>query len=426
MEMILGVVAGVVLGFVLGYLVSRVKSQRLSTEVDVLKEKNRFMESELQKQKEEYEVRQKKALEDQQQRFDLMMSRALSEMKNATSDMLKQRQEEFSKNSTANLGQIVAPLNETIENMKKAMQNSSEAQNKMSGKLEVYMKSIMEQSESAKKSADDLTNVLKHKSKVQGDWGEAVLDELLESQGLTRGIHYDTQAVIRDADGRTVKNEEGGILRPDVILHLDRKREVIIDSKVSLTAFFDYVNAEDEGRRQECLKKHIKSIQDHVDELSKKNYAAYVQPPKIKMEYVIMFVPHMGALMTAFNAQPDLWRKAMEKNVLIADERSLFATLKIISMTWTQITQVQNHEKVYELANEMMERVGQFTSHYRSLGEALDNARRAYDSAEKKLQPGGRSILQTCSKLEKLGAKQSPLHPLKLQDTDDSLLLEEE
>ena len=287
-------------------------------------------------------------------------------MQTATDEMLKQRQKEFAEQSHTNLGQIVTPLRETIDKMKKAMEDNTLKQTSMSSEMRTTIEHMMRQSQAAQKSAEELTRVFKHGSKVQGDWGETVLDELLEAQGLTRGIHYDTQAVIRDAQGQAVKSHEGSLLRPDVILHLDQRREVIIDSKVSLTAFMDYVNAETEDERQQYLKAHIASLQSHVKELSAKDYSAYIRPPKVRMDYVIMFVPHSGALWTALNAQPDLWRKAMDKNVFIADEQTLFAALRIINLTWTQIAQAQNHEKVYALANEMLDRVGQFMKKYQA------------------------------------------------------------
>ena len=134
------------------------------------------------------------------------------------------------------------------------------------------------------------------------------------------------------------------------------------------------------------------------------------------MDYVIMFVPHTGALWTALNAQPDIWRKAMEMNVFIADEQTLFAALRMINLTWTHIAQAENHEKVYELANEMLDRVGKFIKSYESIGKALENAQKAYDDGEKKLLPGGQSILQTCAKLEKLGAKQNIKNPIRQLD----------
>ena len=385
----------------------------------------------LAKTKAEAEAQQQKALAEkdaawndimkgQEQRFNETMARMSEQMKNATADMLKDRQKEFADSSNQQLGQIVNPLRETIDKMKQTMADTTLKQTEMSSVLKDNIERSMQQAMAAKKSAEELANALKHGSKVQGDWGEAVLDELLTSQGLVRGIHYDTQAVIRDAQGNTVHTDDGATLRPDVILHLDQRREVIIDSKVSLTAFLDYANADNEADRQRFLKTHIDSLQKHVKELSTKDYSAYVQPPKVRMDYVIMFVPHTGALWTALNAQPDLWRKAMEQNVFIADEQTLFAALRIISLTWTQIRQAENHEQVYRLANEMLDRVGQFMKKYTAIGKALKTATTAYDDAERKLQPSGQSILQTCAKLKKLGAKQSDKNPLpQLIDIDE-------
>ncbi|MBQ8600968.1 MAG: DNA recombination protein RmuC [Bacteroides sp.] len=452
-EWLIAAAVGAVLGYVVSWLVARSQKQVLATRMEVLQQQLEQVQLQSDKVVQEMNARQEEikaearkqlevtkadeqrrmteakaewqkqttyALDAQQARFDETIAKVTAQMKSATDDMLKQRQKEFAESSHTNLGQIVNPLRETIDNMKKAMNESTLKQTSMSSEMKANIENMMRQSEAAKKSADELARVFKHGSKVQGDWGETVLDELLESQGLTKGVHYDIQSVIRDADGYVVKSNEGSIMRPDVILHLDQRREVIIDSKVSLTAFMDYVNAEEEDKRQQYLKAHIDSIQKHVKELSAKDYSSYVQPPKVKMDYVIMFVPHTGALWTALHSQPDLWRKAMEKNVFIADEQTLFAALRIINLTWTQIAQAQNHERVYALANEMLDRVGQFMKKYQAIGKALENATKAYEDGEKKLLPGGQSILQTCGKLEKLGAKQSDKNPLpQLTDIDE-------
>ncbi|WP_346710594.1 DNA recombination protein RmuC [Phocaeicola salanitronis] len=475
MELIAAIILGFVVGSVMGWMISRGKQQALVTKIEMLQTQADAQTAALQRQLDEWkdsaheqmetqkqeaekrrqealqekekacrealdakdaacremlagqERRHAEAMEAQQARFEEMMAKVSAQVKSATDDMLKQRQKEFAEASHTNLGQIVNPLRETIDKMKQAMSENTLKQTSMSSEMKANIEHMMRQSAAAQKSAEELTRVFKHGTKVQGDWGETVLDELLEAQGLTRGIHYDVQSVIRDGNGEVVKSEEGGLMRPDVILHLDQRREVIIDSKVSLTAFIDYVNAETEDQRQQYLKAHVESLQKHVKELSVKDYSSYIRPPKVKMDYVIMFVPHTGALWTALNAQPDLWRKAMDKNVFIADEQTLFAALRIINLTWTQITQVQNHEKVYALANEMLDRVGQFMKKYQALGKALDNAKSAYEDGEKKLQPSGQSILQTCSKLVKLGAKQSDRNPLpQLMDVDDVPALERE
>lgn len=358
------------------------------------------------------ERRHAEAADAMQKHFDEVIAKVSAQVKTATDDMLRQRQKEFAEASNSNLGQIVNPLKETIDKMKQAMNDNTLSQTKMSTEMKTKIEDMIKQSAAAKESADELTRVFKHESKVQGDWGETVLTELLESQGLTPGIHYDTQPVIRDASGNTIKSEDNRLMRPDVILHLDQKREVIIDSKVSLTAFMDYVNAENEEERKAHLKIHIESLKKHVKELAEKDYSNYIQPPKIKMDYVIMFVPHSNALWTALNEQHDLWRNAMDRNVFIADEQTLFAALKMINLTWIQIKQVQNHEKVYELANEMLNRVGQFMKSYEALGKAFTSAQKAYEEGEKKLSPQGQSILQTAGKLIKLGAKQSKKNPI--------------
>ena len=461
MEIILAIITGTVLGTVVGIVFARSKSKELQNTADKLKwqldseranaeqaavnfqqqiastkseakEQIETIKAECEKRiadakgdaekqareaLEAQEKRHEQATKAQQELFDETMAKVTAQVKNATDEMLKQRQKEFAESSNTNLGQIVTPLRETIEKMKQTMSDNTLKHAELSSEMKANLENMMKHSVAAKESADELARVFKHRSKIQGDWGERVLGELLESQGLTQGVHYETQATIRDAAGNVVRTDTGGNLRPDVIMHIDNNREIIIDSKVSLTAFMDYINAENEDDRQKHLKAHIESIQKHVKELSKKDYSSYIKAPKVKMDYVIMFVPHTGALWTALNAQPDLWRKAMEMNVFIADEQTLFAALRMINLTWTHIAQAENHEKVYELANELLDRVGKFMKSYESIGKAIKSAQDAYDEGGKKLTPGGQSIIQTCAKLEKLGAKQNSKNPIRQLDS---------
>ena len=356
----------------------------------------------------------------QQERFDNTMFKVVAESKAATETMLKDRQKEFAETSSSNIGQIVTPLKESIAKMEEAMLKSSKDAVSINSAMKENLEQMIKQSKAAQATTEELTNAFKHKSKVQGDWGETVLTELLTSQGLHEGTHFETQVTLRNAKGDTVRNEDGSIMRPDVIMHLDETREVVIDSKVSLTAFFDYVNAENEFDRETALKAHVDSIQKHVKELVKKDYSSYIQPPKVKMDYVIMFVPHSGALWTALNAQPDLWRKAMEQNVFIADEQTLYAALKIISMTWRQIKQAQNHEEVYRLASEMIDRVGQFVKKYEEVGAAIEKAQKAYEGGKAKLEDHGQSILVSAQKLIRMGAKNGK-NPVPSLDAGDEV-----
>ena len=366
------------------------------------------------------EKRHNEAIAAMKGRFDETVSHLTDQLKSVTEDMLKQRQKEFSESSHTQLGQIVTPLRETIDRMKKAMDENSHLQTAMSSEMKANITHMMNQSEAARKSAEELTRVFKHGTKIQGDWGETILDEILTAQGLVKGVHYDTQVVIRDANGNVVKSADGSTMRPDVIVHLDQRRELIVDSKVSLTAFINMVNAETEEERQQHLAAHVESIRRHVKELSAKDYSSYIQAPKVKMDYVIMFVPHTGAMWTALNAQPDLWRRAMEMNVFIADEQTLFAAMRIVHLTWTQIAQAQNHEKVFALADEILDRVGQFGKRYEAMGKALEKAQEAYMEGRRKLAPNGQSIVTSANKLKKLGARQSDKNPLpNFVDVDD-------
>lgn len=386
-------------------------------------------EDSLRRQKEEFEnslnrqiedstqalERQKKASEEAldllRTRFDETIARMRAELGTATEKMLKERQEEFEKSSKTSMDNILQPLEKSLEEMKKSVAENTTRHAEFGGKLTESLAMVLQHSDLARESAEKLANALRGGGKIQGDWGETVLAELLTSQGLTEGVQFETQFVMRDSSGNAVKNANDQTMRPDVILHLDRERDVIIDAKVSLSAFIDYMNAETEESRERALRNHILSIENHVKELVSKNYSAYIQPPRMSVGYVIMFVPNTAALYAAVNARKDLWRKAMEQGVYIADEQTLYAALKIIDVTWRHITQAENHQEVYKLANEMLDRVQAFVGTFVKIGSELDAARKAYDDSFKKLQPGGQSIPFTCSKLIKLGAKHTKNTP---------------
>ena len=428
MEILFSFLGGLVLAALVAFFIARGMIKGLTARLEQAKQEAR---DQVQAAKDEAsrasaeaiavrEQAHKEAMDALQARFDETISKVSAQMKADTGQMLQDRQKEFAAMSNQSIEQIVKPLKDNISELKKTMAEGTKEQVDLKGEMREQVQNLMKYSDAARKSADELTAAFKHGSKMQGDWGETILEELLASQGLTKGIHFSSQDSIRDAKGELVKNDAEGVLRPDIILHLDERREVIIDSKVSLTAYVDYVNAENEADREKYLKMHVESLKKHVKELSKKDYSLYIQPPKITAGYVIMFVPNAGALWTALKAEPDLWRKAADMNVYIADEQSLYGALKIVSMTWTQVRQAQNHEKVYELAGEMIDRVGLFMEKYEAVGKALKRASEEYDDGMKKLSPQGQSIINTSGKLIKLGAKNSDKHPIKaLLDVDE-------
>lgn len=366
------------------------------------------------------EKRHDEAVKSMKQTFAETINHLKANLKAATEDMLKMRQAEFTDINKQNMQSIVDPLNETIAKMKQAMDGYSKEQNEFSGSMKTSIQAIIQQTETARQSAIELTTALKHDTKMQGDYGEAILDEILSKQGFTEGIHYELQYVMKDEAGRELKGDDGKGLRPDVLFHIDTVRDVIIDSKVNLTDFINFANAETPDERKMHLERHVKSIESQVKLLSQKNYFKYHKKTNTRMDYVIMFVPISAAWWEALRYKPSLWREAMDSNVYIADEQTLFAALRIIKLTWTQIAQVKSQKEIFDLVNQMIDRVGQFMKSYKAIGEAIGKAQDAYDKGYEKLTPGGQSILTTTTNLLKLGGRDSKTNPVaKFIDVDE-------
>lgn len=343
----------------------------------------------LQRQQEVHEA----AIQSLKENFSHQIAATAEQLKTVTADMLKQRQEEFSETSGRRITQILEPLQSSIGEMRKAVNENTTTHNDLGGRLDGQLQMLMQQTASAKESAERLATALKGGNKIQGTWGEKILTELLESLGLEEGKHFDTQVTLPNGT------------KPDVVFHLDNNRELVVDSKVSLKAFCDYLEAENEEQRQDALARHIQSIKNHITELANKDYSRHIQSPKSSVGYVIMFIPNTSALLLATANEKGLWRKAMEQNVYIADEQTLYAALRIIDLTWIQIEQAQNQEKVFALAGELLDRVEKFLNYYKEIGDSLDKAQKNYIQGEKKLREGGKSIPQTARKLEQLGAR---------------------
>lgn len=366
------------------------------------------------------EKRHNDAVQSMKQTFTDTIDHLKANLKAATEDMLKLRQAEFTDINKQNMQSIVSPLNETIEKMKLAMEGYSKEQNEFSGSMKTSIQTIIQQTETARQSAVELTTALKHDTKMQGDYGEAILDEILSKQGFTEGIHYELQYVMKDDDGRELKGDDGKGLRPDVLFHIDTVRDVIIDSKVNLTDFINFANATTPDERKLYLERHVKSIESQVKLLSQKNYFKYHKKTNARMDYVIMFVPISAAWWEALRYKPSLWREAMDSNVYIADEQTLFAALRIIKLTWTQIAQVKSQKEIFDLVNQMIDRVGQFMKSYKAIGDAIGKAQEAYNKGYEKLTPGGQSILTTTTNLLKLGGRDSKTNPVaKFIDVDE-------
>jgi DNA recombination protein RmuC len=343
-----------------------------------------------------------------------MLAKVSAEMKATTEQMLRQRQSELQESNSLHMQQIVSPLKDTIQRMETALKENRSTQETSTEAIKEKIATLVSTTMKVSDSAERLSNALTAENKTQGNWGEQKIESLLTSIGLERGLEYDAQEYLRDAAGNIIVSDESSRrMQPDIILHLDETRDLIIDSKVSLNAFVDYTNADDDQGRSVALAGHLRSVRNHVKELSKKNYAAYVRSPRQSVDFVMMFVPVDGALQLALSADPTLWREAMNQGVFIVGEQNLYAALRAVQVTWTTIKQNANNKAICDTAEELLNRVGDFMEKFNDLGKRLEKVNEAYESVSKKAT-SGQSVLGSARKLVKLGAKASTVHPLPL------------
>lgn len=356
-------------------------------------------------------------------RFNETMSKVSAQMKNTTDELLKQHQEELRKSNSTNMQQIVDPLKETIQKMETALKENKSTQETSTEAIKEKIATLVSTTMKVSDSAERLSNALTAENKTQGNWGEMKVEALLNAIGLEEGLEYHSQEYLRDASGNIiVSSETSHRMQPDIILHLDETRDLIIDSKVSLNAFVDYTNAENDETRNLSLAAHLKSVRNHVKELSKKNYAAYVKAPRQSVDFVMMFVPVDAALQLALSSDPTLWREAMNQGVFIVGEQNLYAALRAVQVTWSTIRQNANNKAICDTAEELLNRVGDFLEKFEDLGKKIEKVNDAYEAVVKKAS-SGQSVLGSAKKLVKLGAKASTVHPLPQHEDDDTIPL---
>lgn len=323
-------------------------------------------------------------------------------------EVLDKKSEAFQKVNQEKMDAIINPLNEALKNMRESVEKTRDQGNQNKVALEKAIEEMMKQSQSLGQEAGRLANAMTTKTKIQGNWGEMILKELLDSQGLEEHKHYDLQYTLRGNDGTALSNEDSGKnMRPDAVVYYPDDKCVIIDSKVSLTAFLDYCNAEDDAVRTEAARKHLQSVNQHVKELAAKNYAGYVKAPYKSLPYVIMFMPNETAFQLAMTEEPMLWREAFNKGVFITSEQNLIAALRMIQIAWTQTQQAQNQEKIIDTARMLLDRVSDFSKYMGDVGSAIEKAENSYRQAYDKLSTGRQSIVKAAENLVELGARAS-------------------
>jgi len=329
--------------------------------------------------------------------------------KNMAQQLLEQSASKLKEQNTETMTGITQPLKDAIANMQKAINENQKESAAHSASFREQMLMMMQQTQQLGEKAESLTNVLRRDNKVSGNMGEIILGDLLNSQGLTEGIHYEVQARLRDELGRPLKHDETGReMQPDVILHYPQGQDAIIDSKVSLVAYEKYVNAETPEDKERYLQDHIKSVRQHVSELARKDYSKYVKNGRDVVDFVIMFVPFESSLQLALANDPTLWREAFEKKVFVTGEQNLLGILHMIHIAWVQNQQAENQEKVFGLAEQLLDRLGDFVSRYNELGDKLHKVQEVYDSTNNKLITGRQSVAQKARELVDLGAKENP------------------
>ena len=334
--------------------------------------------------------------------------RALKEMKETvvasmtaeTERLLKKREKELEEGNQTNMDGILKPLKESINAMEKAMKENAdshlETTAKLSEQFRQAVKEMQEKTSDVGRKADSLSEALTGKPKVQGCFGENFLDAILAGEGLQEGVHYTREAANDD------------LSRPDFVFHFKdgfEEKDLVVDSKVSLTAFVDYMNATDNADRAAALERHVKSVRKHIDELARKEYARKVAKPFA--DYVLMFMPRDMAFRAALEADPMLWQTAYQKNVLIATEQTIMPFLKIMQLTWNKFQHDTNTQKITQAAQNMIDRVASFYDLYIDLGKKIKSVNTSYNNGVSKLRPEGQSITTSAKQVIALGARLS-------------------
>jgi len=337
-----------------------------------------------------------------------------TEFENLANRLLEEKSQRFSEQNAQQLKQTLAPLREKIQEFEQNIDRKFLEETREKSSLKKEIEQLHGLNQQLSRDAHNLAAALKGQSKVQGDWGELQLEVLLEKAGLQKGAHFHTQTTLRD--------EDGAAKRPDFIIQLPENKHLIVDAKVSLTAFERYFNEDDPGLREQHLRAHIGSIRSHINDLSGKNYQMLYQINT--PDYLLLFIPLEGALTVAAQADPKLFTDALERNVVLVTTGSLLATMRTVAHIWKQEKQSRSVIEIARQSGLLYDKFVNFVEDLRAIGSRLDGARTAYDEAMLKLVSGARpgdTLVGRAEKIRELGAKASKRLPMDLveEDTDN-------
>lgn len=401
---ILAFIAGLLIGFLISHSRSSAKISALTVGRDMEAQKTKTLEEQYSRNLELLKERQKEQLDEQ-------MKLITEQLRTSSEEILTRRQEQLSASNKEQLAAILNPLNANITQMREAVEHSKLEQSKTMASLQTAINHSFEQAKSVGESADRLASALTGENKIQGNFGELKLKELLDGMGFTEGLEYETQQTLRDEKGNVLKDDETGRrMIPDVILHFPDRRDMVIDSKMSFKAFEDCQNADDEKARAEALKRHIASMRSHVKELKSKDYSKFMPKGSARLDFVIMYVFSEGALQLALSNDAALWRDAYNDGVLITGSQNMYALLRILEISWKQMRQAENQDKIIAVANEMVSRVQMLCERLNKAEACLKKTQEAFDDVRVMAQPSGRSITSSANKLIKFGAQKDTRH----------------
>ena len=406
---VLYILIGIAVGALVLYFVMSPKVARMTVELARKETEMQMLGQQRQEQ-----------LRAQREQFDEQLKTTKEQLRVMAQQLMDAQAQRLKEENREQMGTITQPLKEAITEMRKAINDNTKDHTAQTASLKEQLRLMMETGREMSEKAEGLANVLRRDNKVSGNMGEIILGDLLASQGLTEGIHYEVQARLRDEQGRPMKNDDTGReMQPDVILYYPQGQDVVIDSKVSLVAYQRYVNAETPEEKERALQEHIKSVRAHVTELARKDYSKYIKAPREAVDFVIMFVPFESSLQLALVNDPSLWREAFERKVFITGEQNLLGILHMIHIAWVQNQQAENQERVFGVAEQLLDRLGDFIQRYHKVGEQLEQVRKAYDFSVNKLNEGRQSVVQKANELKQLGAKENPNR--RIPQSTDSL-----
>lgn len=423
--LIIGVLVGVLLGFFIGKSKLSALSSKLEEKDKIILEKDSSIEearsetaaerekvlqlsSELSARKSDY-INLEQKLKDQKGELENLQNKFSAEFENLAGKILDDKSRKFTEQNQENLDKILSPLKEKISDFEKKVNDVYHSETRERAALAEQLRNLHELNKQMTEEANNLARALKGDTKTQGSWGEFILESILEKSGLEKGREFQIQ--------ETIKSEDGSMLRPDVIINLPDDKSMIVDSKVSLTAYEAYCSSDDNETRKKALDEHISSIRRHIKELSPKDYQNLYGLHSL--DFVLMFIPIEPAFALAVQNDQSLFYDAFGKNIVIVSPSTLLATLRTISSIWKQEKQTKNALEIAKKGGELYDKLSAFVDDLIEVGTRMRKANESYESAMKKLSEGRGNIISRAENLKEMGAKASKSIDQRIVDRSD-------